>query len=94
MAGQHVDIFPQTIRLTLGVNDVLVLKNGDEVPHIFGPSLIMPGQSFRLPFELASTYSFECSAHPNGGLHVIVAPGPVAGWERLAWRWRWLTGTA
>ena len=94
MAGQHVDIFPQTIRLTLGVDDVMVLRNGDEVPHIFGPTIIMPGQSFRLPFETASTYSFQCTAHPNGGLSVIVDPAPTPGWQRLRWRWRELTNPA
>src|SRR4051812_6051510 len=92
MAGEKVDIFPQTIHLTLGLNDVLVLKNADTVPHIFGPSLIMPNQIFRLPFETASTYSFQCTAHPNGGLNVIVEPGPAPGWERLFWRLRKLTG--
>src|SRR5688500_4189398 len=56
MAGEELEILPQTIRL--GVNDVLVLKNADEAPHIFGPTLIMPGQSFRLPFRQAATYSF------------------------------------
>jgi hypothetical protein len=59
---------------------VLVLRNADVAPHIFGPTLILPGQSFRLPFATASTYSFECSAHPNGGLSVIVEPGPAPGW--------------
>ena len=91
MAGEKVDIFPQTIRLTLGLDDVLVLKNADTVPHVFGPALILPGQSFRLPFSTASTYSFECTAHPNGGLSVIVQDGPAAGWERLRWRWERLT---
>jgi hypothetical protein len=90
-AGQHVDIFPQTIRLTLGLNDVMVLENGDDVPHIFGPTIIMPGQSFRLPFETAATYSFECTAHPHGGLSVIVDPAPAPGWGRFSWRWRELT---
>ena len=94
MAGQHLEIFPQTIRLTLGLNDVMVLRNGDSVPHIFGPTLIMPGQSFRLPFETASTYSFQCTAHPNGGLSVIVDPAPAPGWSRLTWRWRKLAGVA
>lgn len=94
MAHQHIDIFPQTIRLTLGLNDVLVLRNADNVPHIFGPTLIMPGQSFSLPFETASTYSFECTAHPNGGLSVIVDPAPAPGWGRLSWRWRKLTNAA
>jgi hypothetical protein len=94
MAGEDVAIFPQTIRLTLGLKDVLVLRNEDTVPHIFGPTLVLPGQSFRLPFSMASTYSFECTAHPNGGLNVIVEPGPAAGWERLQWRWRRLTDAA
>jgi hypothetical protein len=92
LAGENVEIFPQTIRLTLGLRDVLVLRNADEVPHVFGPTLILPGQSFRLPFSQASSYSFECTAHPNGGLTVIVQPGPAVGWERLSWRWRRMTG--
>ena len=45
---------------------MLLLRNLDEVPQQFGPVLIMPGQSFRLPFEVASTYSFDCSAHASG----------------------------
>jgi hypothetical protein len=91
MAGEKVEILPGTIRLTLGINDVLLLRNADEVPQAFGPALIMPGQSFRLPFAVASTYSFACSAHANGQLNVIVEPGPARGWERLRWRWRRLT---
>jgi hypothetical protein len=91
MAGEKIDILPQTIRLTLGLNDILVLRNADTVPHIFGPTLIMPGQSFSLPFAAASTYSFQCTAHPSGQLSVIVDPAPSPGWERLRWRWRSLT---
>ena len=94
MAGQHIDPFPQTIRLTLGLDDVLVLRNADNVPHIFGPTLIMPGQSFTLPFVQASTYSFQCTAHPNGGLSVIVDPAPAPGWGKLSWRWHQLTKAA
>ena len=90
LAGETVDIFPQTIRLTLGLKDVLVLRNEDDVPHIFGPTLLRPGQTFRLPFATASTYNFACTAHPDGGLNVIVEPGPAPGWERLDWRWRHL----
>jgi hypothetical protein len=88
MAGEAVEILPQTIRLTLGLTDILVLRNRDSVPHIFGPALIMPGQSFSLPFAQASTYGFQCSAHADGQLSVIVEPAPTAGWQRLRWRWR------
>jgi hypothetical protein len=94
MAGEQLDILPQTIWLTLDVKDVLVLRNADNAPHIFGPALIMPGQSFSLPFATASTYTFECTAHANGQLNVIVNPAPTLGWERLRWRWRNLTNAA
>ena len=88
MAGDKVDILPNEVRLTLGVKDVLVLKNQDDVPQVFGPTLMMPGQSFRLPFEVASSYQFACTAHSSGQMTVTVAPAPAAGWERLAWRTR------
>ena len=88
MAGDKVEILPDTIRLTLGANDTLLLKNLDDVPQVFGPVLIMPGQSFRLPFEKASTYSFACTAHASGQMSVIVDPSPGVGWDTLQWRLR------
>jgi hypothetical protein len=72
---------------------VLLLKNSDVVPHVFGPTLIMPGQSFSLPFATASTYSFMCTAHASGQLNVIVEPPPAPGWQTLRWRLRQLTKT-
>ena len=86
MAGDKVDILPREVRLTLGVKDVLVLKNRDDVPQVFGPVLMMPGQSFSLPFEMASSYQFACTAHASGQMTVTVAEGPAIGWERLRWR--------
>jgi hypothetical protein len=86
MAGEKVDILPQEIRLALGVRDVLVLRNHDDVPQLFGPVLIMPGQSFTMPFHQASNYLFACSLHVSGQLTVVVDPAPAAGWERLRWR--------
>lgn len=86
MAGDLVDILPDTIYLTLGMQDILLLKNSDEVPQIFGPTLIMPGQNFKLPFDLASEYLFVCSAHSSGQMTIIVDPEPTPGWERFQWR--------
>ena len=88
MAGDKVEILPREIHLVLGVNDVLVLQNNDDVPQVFSAILLMPGQTFRLPFSTASTYAFACTAHASGQMTVTVAPGPEAGWERLAWRAR------
>jgi hypothetical protein len=85
-AGNHVEILPAEIHLTLGVKDILVLRNLDRVPQTFGPVLIMPGQSFKLPFGQASDYQFNCTAHAAGRMDIIVDPEPVAGWRRLAWR--------
>jgi hypothetical protein len=88
MAGEGVAILPDRIRLTLGVRDVLVLRNLDDVPQIFGPTLMMPGQSFRLPFAVASDYTFECTAHPSGQMTIVVDPFPDTPWARLLWRVR------
>lgn len=88
MAGDKVEILPDVVHLTLGVNDILLLRNLDDVPQIFGPVLIMPGQNFRLPFEAASDYQFACTAHASGQMSVIVAKMPAQGWQRLQWRAR------
>ena len=64
------------IRLTLGLNDVLLLRNLDDVPQVFGPTIMMPGQSFRLPFEKAAEYQFACTAHASGQMTVVVEPEP------------------
>jgi hypothetical protein len=88
MAGNKVEILPSHIYLTLGIRDVLLLKNQDDVPQIFGPTLMMPGQSFRLPFEVASSYQFACTAHASGQMTVVVDAQPDTPWLRLVWRIR------
>jgi hypothetical protein len=88
MAGNKVEILPSRIRLTLGIKDVLVLKNMDDVPQAFGPILMMPGQSFRLPFAVAADYQFACTAHASGQMTIIVEPKPESAWARVWWRLR------
>jgi hypothetical protein len=86
MAGDPVEILPSEVRLVLGVKDVLLLRNLDEVPQVFGPALLMPGQSFRLPFAVASSYQFACTAHASGQMSVVVEPEPRSPWARLGFR--------
>ena len=86
MAGEKAEILPDTINLVLGVNDVLLLRNRDTVPQVFGPVLIMPGQDFRLPFEQTGEHPFACTAHASGQMMVVVQAMPQAGWRRLQWR--------
>lgn len=96
-AGDDLEILPSEIRLVLGLRDILVLRNLDEVPQIFGPTLIMPGQMLRLPFEEVSENQFTCTAHASGQLTVFVEEAPATPWARLRWRagelsrtWSWL----
>jgi hypothetical protein len=88
VAGNKIEILPSSIRLTLGLKDVLLLKNMDRVPQVFGPTLMMPGQSFRLPFAVASRYQFACTAHASGQMTIIVEPKPDSAWARVGWRLR------
>ncbi len=88
MSGNKVEILPSHVFLTVGIRDVLLLKNMDDVPQIFGPTLMMPGQSFRLPFEVASSYQFACTAHASGQMTVVVDEQPDTPWRRLVWRTR------
>jgi hypothetical protein len=88
MAGNKAEILPSRVFLTVGIRDVLLLKNLDDVPQIFGPTLMMPGQSFRLPFEVASSYQFACTAHASGQMTVVVDEQPDTPWRRLVWRTR------
>jgi hypothetical protein len=90
MAGNRVEILPNHIHLTLGLQDILVLRNGDDVPQTFGPTLIMPGQSFRLPFERAAEYQFACTAHASGQMTIVVEDHPATPWARIWWRARTL----
>lgn len=85
-AGANIEILPQQMHLALGLRDILVLKNLDDVPQIFGPTLIMPGQTFRLPFASAGEFQFACTAHVSGQLTVVVDEGTSTPWPRLRYR--------
>jgi hypothetical protein len=86
ISGDKVQILPDHIRLTLGVRDILVLHNHDDVPQIFGPTLLMPGQGFRLPFDRAAEYTFACTAHASGQMTIVVEPNPTTPWAKIRWR--------
>ncbi|MFC5461325.1 cupredoxin domain-containing protein [Massilia niabensis] len=84
--GQRSLALPRELRLTLGVQDVLLLRNLDRKPHVFGPLQLRPGQEVRLPFEQAGTFPYACPDVAGGTLLVHVVPLPDPGWERLRWR--------
>jgi hypothetical protein len=77
---------PAEVRLTLGVRDVLLLKNRDVTPHVFGQVLVLPGRAMRLPFEQEGDFPFACDVAPASKVLVRVLPQPDPGWPRLRWR--------
>jgi hypothetical protein len=95
MAGEKREILPSEIHLIVGIHNVLMLKNSDDVPQIFGPTLLMPGQTLRLPFTRPSENYFACTAHASGQLLIVVEATPDWPWNRLSWRvrrmLRWLS---
>jgi len=77
---------PAALQLTLGVHQALVVRNDDTVPQQFGPALLAPGQSYRLPIRHPGAFQFSCSFHGPTGFLLQVGTGPAPGWERLRWR--------
>jgi hypothetical protein len=79
-------LVPAEVRLTLGVRDVLLLRNDDLAPHVFGQLLVLPGHMARLPFEQPGGFPFACDVAPASKVLVRVLPQPDPGWARLRWR--------
>jgi len=84
---------PGQVWLTLGVRDVLLLRNRDGAPHVFGQVRVLPGREFRLPFEQAGEFPFACDLAPGARVLVRVLELPDPGWARLRWRLRTLFDT-
>ena len=85
-AGQLVSPIPSHIHLWVGVQDVLVLRNEDDVPQAFGPIQLRPQQTYRVPFQVPATFDFACSVHEDGQVAIIVERAPASAWERFRWR--------
>jgi hypothetical protein len=79
-------MLPARLQLTLGVRDIVVVKNEDAVEQRFGPVLLGPGQAYRLPFTAPGRYQFACSASEGEHIVITVDRAPNPGWARLRWR--------
>jgi hypothetical protein len=84
--GERTETFPAVLRFTIGIRDVLVIRNEDDAAATFGPVLLGPGQAYRVPFRTPATFNLACSAHQAGSITIVVTETPAAGWARLAWR--------
>jgi hypothetical protein len=86
MAGDKVEALPGVIHLTLGVKDVLLLRNRDSAPQMFGPVMIMPGREYRVAFAEVAQDQVPFTARVSGAIQVVVDPHPTPGLARLQWR--------
>lgn len=84
--GRQQSLVLAEIRLTLDVQDVLLLTNSSRTAQVFGQLRVLPGEVFRLPFEQVGATSFACSSAFNGELLVRVVAPPDPGLARLRWR--------
>jgi hypothetical protein len=84
--------FPSNIRLTLGLQDVLVLRNEDDRAQLIGGIAVSPGQNLSIPFSRVQDFQLACSAHPSGQLKISVSAKPERGLGRLWWRIERLRG--
>jgi hypothetical protein len=84
--GADPSVLPSVMRFTVGLRDVLVLRNEDEVAATFGPVRLEPGQTYRVPFRAPASFQFACSVHRQGAVEIVVSNPPRRGWERLQWR--------
>jgi hypothetical protein len=78
--------FPSDIQLTLGLQDVLVLRNEDDRPQLIGGIKVDAGQNLSVPFYRVQDFQLACSAHPSGQLRISVVAKPDSGLARLWWR--------
>ncbi|MBQ5949381.1 hypothetical protein [Massilia sp. ST3] len=77
---------PAEIRLTRGVRDVLLLRNRDSAPLVFGPVDVAPWREFRLTFEEEGEHAYACPLVAGGVVRVRVLAWPDPGLDRLRWR--------
>jgi hypothetical protein len=92
-AGEPLTVLPSPIHLTVGVRDVLVITNDDDVIHQVGPIILGSHQTYRIPFRKPGRFQYACSLHAAGTLSLVIAPPPRAGLDRLRWRLDQFTGT-
>lgn len=71
-AGQPLDVLPSTITMTLGLRDILIIRNDDQQAVQIGPYKIDPGQTFQQQFFNVGTFDLMCTIHADARMRVVV----------------------
>lgn len=79
-AGTYADPdsleLPSRIDLTVGLKDVLIIDNQDEVMHSFGPFVVAPHSKLTQRFDSPLEFEGVCTFHPEQGMILSVKPAP------------------
>jgi hypothetical protein len=67
---------PDQIVLTLGIKDILVIENHDEVIHRFGPFIVAPHTTLTQRFYHVLNYQGACTFHRERQMKLVVNPAP------------------
>ncbi|MCB0210038.1 MAG: hypothetical protein KDJ52_11945 [Anaerolineae bacterium] len=68
--------FPDTITMTVGLKDTIVIENQDDVIHAFGPFVVAPHSKLRKRFDTPIVYEGACTFHQDAHMRVVVNPAP------------------
>lgn len=71
-AGQSGNAPPHRIELTLGIQDVLVIRNEDSAWHQVGPYRIAPGHTLVQRFSRPGTVRATCTMYPGREVEIVV----------------------
>lgn len=73
---QEVTNIPSELVFTLGVKDILIVENQDNVVHSFGPFVILPHTTLRQRFKTARVYQNTCTLHQDQQMTLVINPAP------------------
>ena len=68
--------FPDTITLTVGLKDTIIIENQDDVIHVFGPFVVGPHSTLRKRFDTPVVYEGACTFHQDEHMRIVVNPAP------------------
>jgi hypothetical protein len=74
--GERVITLPTEIDFVIGVRDILMVENQDEVVHNFGPFMVLPHTTLVKRFKNVRVYQGACSLHRDRQMRLVVHPAP------------------
>lgn len=67
---------PNRIDLTVGLKDILIIDNQDEVMHSFGPFVVAPHSKLTQRFNSPLEFEGVCTFHAEQTMILSVKPAP------------------